>query len=214
MEKITGMLVFIASTAPWVKFLLSHVYTSITAAIGENTAHLVRTNRQFRKMLKDSRDATVSTRVSSFAQSKTASAVHSSPQKHWINKTLREELHILLTALESPHLSVRTPIRHLVHRDPSAIAWSDSCLYAAGGFSHTIKFWWYIEWPEEVRKHTLVYIRNNKDGTLISINVLEYAAILINYAASYHYFRQNPDQSDPYPMVLLMADNTLSELWA
>ena len=214
MEKITGMLVFIASTAPWVKFLLSHVYTSITAAIGENTAHLVRTSKQFRIMLKDARDTTVSTRVSTFAQSKTASEVHSSPRKHWINKTLREELHILLTALESPHLSVRTPIGHLVRRDPSAIAWSDSCLYAAGGFSPAMRFWWYIEWPAEVRNHTLVYIRNNKNGMLISINVLEYAAILINYAASYHFFQQNPDSSDPYPMVLFMADNTSSESWA
>jgi len=44
-ETITGMLIFIASTAPWVKFLLSHVYTSVTAAIGDNTAHLRRTNK-------------------------------------------------------------------------------------------------------------------------------------------------------------------------
>ena len=72
MEKVTGMLVFIASTAPWVKFLLSHVYTSITSAIGDNTAHLSRTNKQFRTMLKDARDITVLTRVSTFAQLKTA----------------------------------------------------------------------------------------------------------------------------------------------
>ena len=45
METLTGMLIFIASTAPWVKFLLSHVCTSITAAIGNNTAHLNRTNK-------------------------------------------------------------------------------------------------------------------------------------------------------------------------
>ena len=119
------MLVFIASTAPWVKFLLSHVYTSITAAIDNNTSHLARTNTQFRTILKEACDTTVSTRVSTFVQSKTAITVHSSPHKHWINKTLHDELHILLTALESPHLSVHTPIEHLVHRDPSAIAWSN-----------------------------------------------------------------------------------------
>jgi hypothetical protein len=145
MEKITGMLVFIANTVPWVKFLLSHMYTSIAAAIGNNTAYLHRTNKQFRAMLKDSHDKTLSSQESTFAQSKSASAVHASPCTHWINKTMREELYILLSALESPQISVRTPIGHLVRRGPSTIAWSDSCLYAAGGFSIIMKFWWYIK---------------------------------------------------------------------
>ena len=148
MEKITGMLDFIASTAPWVKFLLSHVYTSITAAIGNNTAHLNRTNKQFRAMLKDSHNKILSIQESTFAQSKSASTLHASPCTHWINKTLHEELYILLSAQESPQISVCTPIGHLVQRDPSAIAWIDSCLCAAGRFSITMKFWWYIEWTE------------------------------------------------------------------
>ena len=74
-------------------------------------------------------------------------------------------------------------------------------------------FWWYIEWPEEIRKHTLVYIRNNKDGKLISINVLEYAAQLVTYAAAYHFYHNHPDPSDPYPMVLFYADNRCAESW-
>ena len=41
MEKLTGKITFIASTAPWVKFLLSQVYISIAAAVGDNRAHLV-----------------------------------------------------------------------------------------------------------------------------------------------------------------------------
>ncbi|KAL7523262.1 hypothetical protein ACHAXR_000668, partial [Thalassiosira sp. AJA248-18] len=53
METITGMLIFIAGSAPWVKFLLSHVYTSITAAIKKNTAHLVKSTKQFRLLLKE-----------------------------------------------------------------------------------------------------------------------------------------------------------------
>ena len=76
-----------------------------------------------------------------------------------------------------------------------------------------MQFWWYIEWPEEVRKYTLVYVRNNKDGKLISINVLKYAATLVNYAAAYHFYKHNPDPSDPFPMVLFYADNTASESW-
>ena len=96
---------------------------------------------------------------------------------------------------------------------PSFRAWSDSCLYAAGGFSSDMGFWWYHEWPDSVRKQTLVYVRNNKEGNLISINVLEYAALLINYAAAYHFHMKHPDHSDPYPQVLFYADNTAAESW-
>ena len=76
-----------------------------------------------------------------------------------------------------------------------------------------MKFLWYIEWPEEIRKHTLIYVSNNNNGTLTSINVLEYAVILVNYAAAYHFYHNNPDASDPFPMVLFHADNAASELW-
>ncbi|KAL7525092.1 hypothetical protein ACHAXR_000858, partial [Thalassiosira sp. AJA248-18] len=213
METVTGMLIFIASCAPWLKFLLSQVYTSVAAALGDNTAHLHRTNKQFRQFIKEAKSTDSSHRVATFAQSESARQAHSSPRKHWINKTLREELHLIIRALQSSRLKLRTPISHLVRRDPSASAWSDSCLRAAGGFSTDMRFWWYYEWPPEIRKYTLIYVRCNKDGTLISINVLEYAALLINYAASYHYYLNHPDPSDPYPVLKLYADNTASESW-
>ena len=53
MEKLTGKITFIASSAPWVKFLLSHVYISIAAAVDDNEAHLVTTNKQFWQLLND-----------------------------------------------------------------------------------------------------------------------------------------------------------------
>ena len=40
-------------------------------------------------------------------------------------------------------------------------------------------------------------VKNNKKGNLISINVLEYAAGLINYTAAYHYYLTHPDPNDP-----------------
>ena len=203
METITGMLIFIAGSVPWLRFLLSQVYTSIAAALGDNTAHLRRTNKQFRRFLKEAESSLSSDMVRTYAQSETARSIHSSTRQHWINRTLREEFLLITRALSSKHLNLRTKLSHLVRRDPSAQAWSDSCLYAAGGYSITMGFWWYLEWPPEVRKYTLIYVRNNKDGSLISINVLEYAALLINYAATYHYYSTHPDQSDPYPVVLL-----------
>ncbi len=76
-----------------------------------------------------------------------------------------------------------------------------------------MQFWWYIEWPQSIQVYTLKYLRNNKDGKLISINILEYAALLTNYAASYHYCHTHPDLAEPYPLVLLYGDNAASESW-
>lgn len=126
---------------------------------------------------------------------------------------MKEELHLIIRALESRRLKLRTPIGHLIRRDPSARAWSDSSLRAAGGFSVDMGFWWYLKWPKEVEDHTLIYVRSNNSGDLVSINVLEYAALLINYAAAFHFYREHPDPMDPFPSVLFYADNTAAESW-
>jgi hypothetical protein len=211
MEKVTGMIVHISSSTPWIKFLLAQMYISIAAGLKKNQAFLVRTNKQFRQLLKDSKSS--DKRTSTFGLSQTSKKVHSCDQPHWINQTLREELHLIIRALENKRLKKRTPLAHLVRRDPSAKAWSDSCLYAAGGFSSDMKFWWYLEWPKEILECTLKFVKNNEKGDLISINVLEYAAGLINYAAAYHYYLTHPDPNDPYPVVKLYLDNTASESW-
>lgn len=134
METLSGKLIFIAGTASWLKFLMPSLFTSIAAAVGANYEHLANTNKEFRRMLQLSRDPVAPENERSFAQGKTAKAAHASTQMHFINKTLREELHLITKVLEASKtgLSLRTPIAHLIRRDPSARAWSDSCLYAAG----------------------------------------------------------------------------------
>ena len=49
------MLIFIASSTPWVKFLMYQIYLSIAAAIGDNTVYLYRTNKQFQQLLKEAK---------------------------------------------------------------------------------------------------------------------------------------------------------------
>jgi hypothetical protein len=60
---------------------------------------------------------------------------------------------------------------------------------------------------------TLRYHQNNRDGKLISINVLEFASVIINYAAMSLYFRLHQDPSNPFPIALLFADNVAAEIW-
>ena len=84
MEKLTGKTTFIASLAPWVKFLLSQVYISIAAAVGDKKAHPAWTNKQFHQLLRDAKVAanTGHTRSSTFALGETSRQVHLCNKKH------------------------------------------------------------------------------------------------------------------------------------
>ena len=140
MESITGKLIFIAGTAPWLKLIMPQLFLSISAAVGENVTALARTNKSFRQMLKRQRDPSAPDQERTFAQASTARQAHNYQKTHFINSTMREELHLITRVLESKRggRSLRAPLAHLVRRDPSATAWSDSCLYAAGKSSPPI----------------------------------------------------------------------------
>ena len=169
MEGISGKLIFIVGSAPWFKLIMASLFTYIAAALEENQVYLGNASKQFRLLLKQSRDDAAPHNVQTFAQGEAACRVHGCKKTHFINTTMREELHLIIWMLESRQVKHRfqTPIAHLVCQDPIATAWSNSCLYTAGEYSVNMKFWWYIEWPAKVCQYTLKYKRTNKDGTLI-----------------------------------------------
>ena len=242
MESITGRLGHFADTSPWLRFLMSHFYTSITSALGVANAHLINTRSDFRAMLKtakrgwikdgtyhvgkkstkkpradtkpNSKTPSKKARHISFAMSKSSKMVHQSRLWFKFNDTLRRELKLILDALSCTWIDMWRPIGHLVDRTPSGLGYSDSCLHAAGGFSFDMKFCWYHEWSSDIQACTLKYVMNGKDGTLVAINALEYASLIINYVAAFHALTiDNPSKSDPDPIVLLYADNTAAEAW-
>ena len=194
---------------------MSQVYTSITAALKVSESHLVSTSKDFCAMLKlaTSVPATHETPVSStldkdalspsYVQCATSKKVHHSTKKMFINKTYKVELRLIRMALSSPWISMSRPIGHFIPRDPIGKGWADSCLNATGGFSIDVGCWWYIEWPEQIYNRMLWFVKNNKYGTLISINVLEYAVLIINSLAATYYFLKTKYPLHPYPSVLL-----------
>jgi hypothetical protein len=218
-ETLAGQLQHIANTAKWLKHLMSHVYTSVAAALKGNKAFLVITNKHFREQLKIAKMQLVddtSEMEASFAQAETSRQVHNLKRLYRINQTLREELDIIRRALAADWVSKATPIAHLIPDEPDDEAHGDSSLDAAGGWSTSMGFWWYLEWPEEVRKRTLRFVRDGKSEDFIDINCLEYATVLINYAASVHYWITEGNQDTrkiPYPRVLIKADNVSAEIW-
>ena len=108
---------------------------------------------------------------------------------------MKRELQMLRDIFSNPtDYPWTVPIAHLIPRDPTFSAWGDSSLYAAGGFSLDLQFWWYLDWPPVIELRTLKYYSvSRKDpvtNELISINLLEFAVIIINYAIANHLVSQ------------------------
>ena len=220
-ETLAGQLGHASFAAPWLKHIMPHVYQSLASALRVNRAHLISTSQSFRYALKQIKRAPSlpplqASLLASFYQAESARALHHSTTRHFINRTLRAELGLIRDALNDPTIPTSSPISHLIDRMPLGTAFSDSSLVAAGGYSSDLHFWWFLEWPPSVRHRTLKYLKNNSTGNLIDINVLEYAAIIITYLASYYSItRRPPDQgADPHPVVLIRTDNSSSEAWA
>ena len=106
-----------------------------------------------------------------------------------------------------------TPIAHIIKRTPSATAYGNSSLEGAGGYSIGLKFWWHINFPEELKLRTLLLRKDNKDGKLISINVLEFETVIINYIASLPIITTTTIINDPYPVLLNITNNASALSW-
>ena len=217
-EELAGKLNHVAITAPWLKFLMTQVYQSLATALKLNERTARRTCRSFQDALKALRRLPrdpAHEQERNFHTAQAARLVHLHPQRHFINATLRKELRLIRRVLMDASISKATPISHLIPRVPIATSFGDSSLDAAGGFCPELGFWWYIEWPPEVRARTLRFVKNNKRGDLIDINILEYATKIITDTIAYQRILSlNLLSQDPHPHVLYYGDNTASEAWA
>ena len=101
----------------------------------------------------------------------------------------------------------------MIERTPFASSYGDACLDAAGGYSIDLKFWWHVKFPLEVVLRTLKHFPNNKDGRLISINVLEFVVVIIDYCAALTVVTIENVTDYPHPILLNIADNTSAHSW-
>jgi hypothetical protein len=218
-EELTGKLGHLALTAPWFKYIMTHIYASLAHALNMNHwALMIRSSSSFREGLKRIKQASedeLGQREKSYFQAANAKKVHHSKRIYPFNKMLRKELKLILQAITDPAIPKAIPISHLIERAFLASAFSDSSLLAMGGFCPELKVWWYFEWPESICHRTLKYVKNNQSGLLIDINVLEYAGILVMFLITCYRINQlNLLEEDPHPQVLMRGDNTTSESWS
>ncbi len=140
---------------------------------------------------------------------KAAKATHLLRQQRFISKQLSKLMDLIRSILDNDLVFQHCPIAHLIPRDPSAIAYSDSLSHAAGGYSKDRQFWWHLQWPESIQARMAKERRNDT----VSINALEYKAIIINYVATTATILSAPQAHDPNPTALFFTDNVMPKAW-
>jgi hypothetical protein len=136
----------------------------------------------------------------SFAIKWSAKLVHQSRCQFNIIKTMRQEIELFRKNL-LPKSGIRweSPLAHIIPRMPTFTTFGDSCLEEARGYS--------------VKLRTLLHKQDNADTRLISINVLEFVTIVINYCAALHMVLSTNPTNNPYPALLNITNNASALSW-
>jgi hypothetical protein len=199
---------------------MTHLYASIAYSLAENKRLLTESSQDFREVVESLRtgsfpcSAKDQNRHISFALKKAARMIHHSRYKFTINLSMRQEIEFFRDKLQpGSNIIWETPIAHVIPRTPSATAFGDSCLEGAGGYSIELGFWWHIDFPEEIKRRTLLVKTDNVNGTLISINVLKFVTVIVNYIALLHVVTTTDFTDDPHPVLLNVTDNTSALSW-
>ena len=169
---------------------------------------------QFKQAIVDANDLSdnnISILRRKFALSKLAKTIWNSNAKCFINKSLREELNLLIKIIGDEAIKWQNPISHtMIPRTPDFQAWGDSSLYTAGGYSTDLNFYWHIQWPQSIQSKSVKFFKRKEkfQGEIISINLLEYIVIINNCAiSSYLFFHNNMGLTYKYQTLLDWSDN-------
>ena len=222
-SRLVGKLARLAEGSTWVCYMISQFYAAIAHALMQNKYTLKNSSKEFqdltsliqRKNIKPGRKYNKDyEKIIRFALKKSARMVHHAPIKYNIVPSMREEIDFFEVYLKPESgIAWETPISFLIERTPFASSYGDACLDAAGGYSIDLKFWWHIKFPLEVVFKTLKYLPDNKSGKLISINVLEFVVVIIDYCAALTVILTEDVTDDPHPVLLNIADNTAAHTW-
>ena len=220
-SRLVGKLARLAEGAPWVRYLVSFLYTSIALALAQNKEFLMSSSAEFQELIFQTKSKNFSHRTKTshlkvilFAIKKAARKVHHCKFQHNILPSMREEIDFFEEALKRHSgITWESPIAFLIKRTPFATTFGDACLDAGGGYSMKMKFWWHIRFPDQIIRRTLRYLSNNSDKNLISINVLEFVVVIINYCGALTLITTERFTSDPHPVLLNIVDNTSADSW-
>jgi hypothetical protein len=219
-QELTGKLGHLPKGINWVFHLLTHLYASIAYALSKNKRFLEDSSPEFQTLIESLRLGYFFCNFKdqichiSFAIKRSAKLVHHSRCQYNITKSMRQEIEFFRKKL-LPTSDIRweSPIARVIPRMPTFTTFGDSCLEGAGGYSLSLGFWWPLPFPEEVKLCTLLHKRDNAGGLLISINVLEFVTVIINYCAALHMVLSKNPTNNAYPVLLNVTDNASALSW-
>jgi len=210
---LLGNLDHLASNIPWFR----HTYLSIRLVFNNAISHLYRAvedSDHYIRLLgqSDTMSGNHLTHHHRFLSKWLASQVYSNKhEKINLNVPFQNDLALLRSLTSRQSLWV-TPIPHIIPRTPTFVAYCDSCLTGAGGYSPNLHFCWSWPWPNHTSQDSTL---DALLGDQTHINILEYLAILITYAIAQRCLRDNPTLApDSYPTILIHSDNTTAVSWA
>ena len=92
--------------------------------------------------------------------------------------------------------------------------YQDSCNEGTGGFCQSLTFYWYLHWPEDIYHCTSTFNDKGDSSTYISINMLEYSAMIISLATTILPWETLPLPQCPATLIILLwMDNTTTQSW-
>jgi hypothetical protein len=219
-QRLTGKLGHLAEGAQWVFHLLTHLYASISYALAKNKQLLKDSSPKFHSIcfpLKTGNfpcSAKDQVKHINHAIKRAARQVHHAKFEFNINKMMHQEIYFFRKKLlPKSNIKWETLIAHIIPRMPTFTSFGDSCLEEAGGYSTSLGYWWHIPFPHKVKQRTLLNKKDNKDGRLISINVLEFVTVIINYCTLLHVVTTTSASNDPIPVLLNVSNNALALSW-
>ena len=212
--ELLGVLVSLCRVCPWGIFLFQNLYHAMAQILTSN-ARRIWNLPEFTKLIEArdrySRHPTDSSKYRFFCK-KVAKVIYDARAKTSYTGSVREEIAFITNVFANPDIyRWESPIAHLIPRESDYETFQDSCLEGAGGFSALLLFWWALQWPKEIVLRTKL---QRNDRHRISINLLEYAAIILGLAGSITAWEALPVDSRPaHPMILLWTDNSTAKSW-
>ena len=215
-QTLVGKFGRLGEEAYWVYHLMSHMYTSISRALAASKVFLLEASPDFNLLVGcictnnyKASDNRLNSKVIHFAMKQAARQIHHCKNEFFINDKMKEETASFRHFLPpGSGIDWETPIAFMILRTPFAKTYGGSCLEGGGGYLLKLKFWWHFEFEDGVIKRTLKHGKNNIDGQLIYINVLEFVTVIINYCATLTVVMTKHVTDDPHPVLLNVTDNT------
>jgi hypothetical protein len=212
--EVLGIFIYLCRVCPWGIFLFHTLYNSMSQALTKNAARLWHTP-EFRETVAQrarySQHPTQSSQYRFFAQ-KVARAIFDAKSQTYLTPAIRWEADNLIKVLSDPvTYKWESPIAHLIPREHTGESFQDACPKGAGGFSTDFDHWWTVLWPEFVFQRTTL---PPTDPCYITINLLEYAALIFGLAGAIVAWEMLPSTTrPPYPFMLLWTDNMTAKAW-